>query len=253
MPLEATFFNSYFQLISAALVILLAQTVYVLFGFGLGLIAVGLLALFIGSVTDIIVLLLLIALPAEIHIVLKTWRSISWRNIIILAGGVIIGTVLGTLVLKYGRPDFILFILALFLIVFGIIFLVIQSNLVIHWPSWVTPVIGVVSGLLAGMFGTGGPPLIFYYQLSGLKKEAFRGHLMTIFLLMALVRYPSYALSGLITGSRLLSAVYVFPAVVVGVWLGNRIHVRLSEKAFRQMISVGLIIIGLILIIKHFC
>ena len=251
MSLEATFFSSYSQLILSCLIILMAQTIYVLFGFGLGLITVGLMALFIQPITNVIVLILFIALPAEIYVVYKSWKNISWRGIFIIAGGVAIGTVLGTLILKYGNPGFILTILGFFLICSGIIFLFAQSEVVIQWPSWCSPLIGILSGLLAGMFGTGGPPLVFYYQLSGMKKHAFRGHLMTLFLLMALVRYPSYALSGLLTPARFLSAVYVFPAVLVGIWLGNRIHIRISEKGFRKMISFGLIFIGIILLIKQ--
>jgi uncharacterized protein len=251
MSLEATFFNSYTQLILACLIILIAQTIYVIFGFGLGLIAVGLLALFIQPITNVIVLTLFIALPAEIYVVYRSWKNISWQGIFTIGGGVALGIILGTLILKYGDPGFILTLLAFFLIFSGIIFLLAQSEVVIRWPAWCTPLIGISAGLLDGMFGTGGPPLVFYYQLSGMKKQAFRGHLMTLFLLMALVRYPSYALSGLITPARFLSAVYVFPAIFLGIWLGNRIHIQVSEKGFRKMISFGLIVIGIILFIKH--
>ena len=168
-----------------------------------------------------------------------------------IVGGVAAGTVLGTMALRYGEPDFILTILALFLIVSGVIFLIMESHVVIQWPSWCAPLVGVLSGFLSGMFGTGGPPLIFYYQLSGMKKQAFRGHLMTIFLIMALVRYTAYSFSGLITTARFISAIYVFPAILLGIWLGNSIHIQISERGFRKMISVALIVIGMILLLKQ--
>jgi uncharacterized protein len=252
MSLEATFFTSYSQLLLTWLIIFMAQTIYVLFGFGLGLIAVGLLALFIQPVTNVIVLLLFVAIPAEIYVVIKSWKSISWRGIVILSGGLIVGTIIGTLILKFGNAEYILTILGFFLIGAGILFLIALSEKIIHWPSWCLPFIGIVSGLLAGMFGTGGPPLIFYYQSSGMKKEAFRGHLMTLFLLMALVRLPSYVLSNLVTSHRIFSAIYILPAVLLGIWLGNRIHVQISESGFRRMVSVGFIVIGIILLIKQF-
>lgn len=251
MSLDATFFSSYPQLLLAGLIVLIAQTIYVLFGFGLGLVAVGLLALFIQPVTNIVVLILFVALPAEIYVLFKTWKNISWRGIFSIVGGVAVGTVSGTMVLRYGEPDFILSILAVFLIVSGIVFLIMESEIVIHWPSWCAPLIGVLSGLLSGMFGTGGPPLIFYYHLSGMKKHAFRGHLMTIFLLMALVRYTAYSFSGLITTARFVSAIYVFPAILLGIWLGNSIHLQISERGFRRMSSIGLIVIGMILLLKQ--
>ena len=251
MFLEATFFSSYPQLILACLVVLVAQTIYVLFGFGLGLIGVGLLAMFIQPLTNIVVLLLFIALPAEIYVLCKSWKNISWRGIIAIICGVAVGTVVGTMVLRYGEPDFILTILALFLMVSGTIFLLMDSDIVIHWPSWCTLPVGILAGLLSGMFGTGGPPLIFYYQLSGMKKHIFRGQLMTLFFLMALVRFTTYSFSGLITTTRFISAIYIFPAILIGIWLGNSIHIQISEKGFRKMVSIALIIIGIILLTKQ--
>jgi uncharacterized membrane protein YfcA len=251
MSLEATFFSSYSQFILACLVVFVAQTIYVLFGFGLGLIGVGLLAMFIQPVTNVVVLLLFIAIPAEIYVLCKSWKNISWRGIIAIICGVAGGTVVGTMVLKYGDPHFILTILAFFLIVSGIIFLLMDSDIVIHLPSWCTPLIGILSGLLSGMFGTGGPPLIFYYQLSGMKKHIFRGQLMTLFFLMALVRFTTYSFSGLITTTRFISAIYIIPAILLGIWLGNSIHIQISEKGFRKMVSIALIIIGIILLTKQ--
>ncbi len=126
-----------------------------------------------------------------------------------------------------------------------------DSDIVIHLPSWCTPLIGILSGLLSGMFGTGGPPLIFYYQLSGMKKHIFRGQLMTLFFLMALVRFTTYSFSGLITTTRFISAIYIIPAILLGIWLGNSIHIQISEKGFRKMVSIALIIIGIILLTKQ--
>ena len=48
---------------------LLAEAVYVLFGFGAGLIAVGSLAMVMRQVTDVVVLLLLTNLPPELYVV----------------------------------------------------------------------------------------------------------------------------------------------------------------------------------------
>jgi uncharacterized membrane protein YfcA len=109
----------------------------------------------------------------------------------------------------------------------------------------------VLSGLLTGLFGTGGPPLVLYYQLGGAGKAAFRGHLMAIFLLMTTVRVPSYAAFGLITETRMWSALLVLPAVLVGALIGNRIHLELGEEMFRRLVSGALVVIGLLLLIPN--
>ena len=106
------------------------------------------------------------------------------------------------------------------------------------------PPVGLVSGVLNGLFGTGGPPVIIWYHLADVGKSAFRANLMTIFLLMTLVRAPSYAAAGLITTPRLWSALAVAPAVVCGAWWGHRAHVRISERTFRRLVALLLAVIG---------
>ena len=65
--------------------------------------------------------------------------------------------------------------------------------------------------------------------------------------------------SGSVTGSdtyrlfelgAMLSALTVFPAVLLGAWLGNRIHVRISEEAFRRVVSGALVAIGILLLFR---
>jgi uncharacterized membrane protein YfcA len=91
--------------------------------------------------------------------------------------------------------------------------------------------------------------LVLYYQLSGVGKAVFRGNLMAIFLLMTLFRVPSYAGMGLITAERMWSSLLVLPAVVVGAWLGNRIHLRIAEARFRRLVSIALVVLGVLLVV----
>ena len=116
-------------------------------------------------------------------------------------------------------------------------------------PRWIAGPIGVLSGVLTGLFGTGGPPLILYYQLQGVDKAAFRGNLMAIFLLMTAVRVPSYAVFGLITAPRMWSALAVMPAVLLGALIGNSIHLRIEETTFRRLVSAALLAIGILLLV----
>ena len=104
----------------------------------------------------------------------------------------------------------------------------------------------MLSGLLTGLFGTGGPPLIIWYHLSAATKSAFRGNLMTIFLMMTFVRVPSYIVGGLVTAPRLWSSLAVMPAVLLGAWLGNRLHLTISEQGFRRLVSLLLVVLGLL-------
>jgi uncharacterized membrane protein YfcA len=249
VPGLETVFSSLPQLLAACLVLAAAEAVYVMLGFGAGLIAVGALALLMPDLQDVVVLLLLVNLPAEVWVVASSRRFIAWRGVLVLFAGVAAGIPGGAWLLRAGRPDALLEALGAFLVLAGTAFLAAPAPRRRSWPSWLGPPVGLLSGLLTGLFGTGGPPLVLYYQLGGTPKSEFRGQLMAIFLLMTLVRVPSYAGLGLITGPRLWSALLVMPAVAVGAVVGNRIHLELDEELFRRLVSFALLAIGVLLVL----
>lgn len=247
--MPTTIFTSPLEYGLACAVLVVAQLVYVLFGFGSGLIAVGALALVFPDIQDVVVLLLLVNLPAELLVVLQSRREIRWRPIAGLGVGIGLGIPLGTWILRTSDPRMILTILGWFLVVVGLAFLRLPAGGRRTPPGWLAGPTGVVSGLLTGLFGTGGPPLIVWYHLSSAGKAAFRSNLMTIFLLMTFVRVPSYVVGGLVTAPRLWSTLAVLPAVLFGAWLGHRLHIRVSESTFRILVSGMLVVLGLVQLI----
>ncbi|PWB74839.1 MAG: hypothetical protein C3F15_07305 [Holophagae bacterium] len=245
-----TVFASLLQFLIACLILAGAEAIYVLLGFGAGMVAVGLLALVVPELRDVVVILLLVNLPAEAWVVASSWRRISWRGVLLVMAGVAAGIPLGSWLLSAGDLGALLNLLAVVMVVVGGVFLLMPDRLPRSVPAWTAPPVGLVSGVLTGLFGTGGPPLIFYYQLRGADKTAFRGTLMAIFLLMTLIRVPSYAVFGLITAPRIWSSLALVPASMLGAFLGNRIHLRIDEATFRRLVSAALVVIGLTLLAR---
>ena len=66
----------------------MAEAVAISFGFGAGLIAVGLLAMVLPTVQDVVVLLTLSCLLPEAVVLLRTLRFISWRGAVTMLVGV---------------------------------------------------------------------------------------------------------------------------------------------------------------------
>ncbi|MFH1844004.1 MAG: sulfite exporter TauE/SafE family protein [bacterium] len=243
-----TVFSSLPRYLMVSAVLLVAEAVYVMFGFGAGLIAVGALAVILPEIQDVVVLLLLINVLPELYVVFRSRHRVTWRGIATICLGIAVGVPLGTRLLQVKEPTIILVVLGCFLVVAGSAFLLVPARRNVSWPAWSGPPVGLISGLLSGLFGTGGPPLIFYYQLGGLEKAVFRGNLMAIFLLVGLVRLPCYGVAGPITTPRLWSALAVMPAVLLGAWLGNRIHLQLAETTFRRLVSICLVLIGVVIL-----
>jgi hypothetical protein len=232
-----TVFASLLQFLIACLILAGAEAIYVLLGFGAGMVAVGLLALVVPELRDVVVILLLVNLPAEAWVVASSWRRISWRGVLLVMAGVAAGIPLGSWLLSTADLGLLLTLLGVVLAVAGVVFLLTPNRPLRPVPVWTAPPVGLLSGVLTGLFGTGGPPLIFYSQLKGDDKATFRASLMAVFLLMTVVRIPSYAVFGLITAPRIWSSLALVPAAMLGAFLGNRIHLRIDEATFRGQLA----------------
>ncbi len=244
-------FTSWWQFGATCLVLLAAQVIYVVFGFGSGLVAVGTLALLYPEIRDVVVLLLLVNLPAELGVTIGSWRAIRWREAGGLLLGIVPGVTVGAYALRAGSPTLVLTALGVFLIVVSCVFLVLRVSAGVRWPRWVALPTGLLAGTLTGLFGTGGPPLIVYHHLSGLSKQAFRGNLMALFAAMTLLRVVNYAAQGLLTPPRIWSGLVLLPVALLGAWIGQRIHLELSELLFRRLVSALLGVLGLLLVAQN--
>jgi len=243
-------FSGVGELVACGAVLVAAQVVYVTFGFGAGLVAVAGLTLAGLPVRDGVVLLVLVNLPIELRVVAGARRAVRWRSVALVCVGLAAGVPLGALLLRQGEPTGLLVALGAFLVLSGTAFVLLPERRPVVWPAWTAPAAGGVAGVLGGLFGTAGPPLIVYYRLAGLPKAAFRGSLMAVFLLVTLVRVPAYAVTGLFTAPRLWSALVLAPAAAFGWWLGHRVHVELTEARFRLAVSVALVLVGALLLLR---
>jgi hypothetical protein len=245
-------FGSWGELAAACVVIGLAQAIYVLFGFGAGLIAVGALAAVMPSLQDVVVLLMLVSFPVELTVVIAARREVSWKGVGLICAGVAAGVPLGAWALRLGDPVIALGGLGLVLAAAGAAFLAVPQARAVRWPWWAAPPVGMVAGFLSGLFGAPGPPLVLYYQLGGAEKAAFRTQMMAVFLALAAVRIPTYAVSGLITEPRLWSGLAVMPAAILGAVVGHRIHVHVAESTYRRLVSAFLVAVGAVLVLRCF-
>ncbi len=242
-----TIFASPWQLLAAFLIVIAIEIVYLLLGFGAGLVALGALAVLPTDFRDLAMVLLLVNLPAELWVVATSWRKVAWRGVGLIMAGIGTGIPVGAWLLRQGDTTVLMATFGAMLILSGAALGLAPLGGRIDWPRWAAAPVGVLSGLLAGLFGAGSPPLVIYYQLSDVNKAAFRGTLMAIFLLMTVVRAPVFTWMGLITIGHLWSSLLLLPAALVGAWIGNRLHIRVTEETFRHLVALALVALGLVL------
>lgn len=109
---------------------------------------------------------------------------------------------------------------------------------------------GIMGGLVGSLFGTGGPFYAIYFNLRGLDKDQFRATFAINFLFDGGVRLTAYALAGVLGLRTVLIVATALPLVAAGLYLGGRIHLGLSQRAFVRLVSLILVATGTALLVR---
>ena len=116
-------------------------------------------------------------------------------------------------------------------------------------PIW-SPIVGFLSGGLAGTTGSIGVPVIIYYQALKMAKDVFVQAVGIQFLITGSILTLALALRGGLNMEILpVSALAMVPAFV-GMWAGQWVRDRVSEDRFRTCLWIFMMIVGLNLIRK---
>ena len=108
----------------------------------------------------------------------------------------------------------------------------------------------VSSGIVHGVYATGGPVLVYAVSRQGMGKRVFRSTLTAVWLTLNLVLTLRYALEGRFDAEVGWKLLVLFPAIPLGVWCGEALHARVSERTFRLVVFSLLSAAGLGLVVS---
>ena len=222
-------------------------------GFGFGMIATPLLALY----TDIqtaIVFLLLPTMAVNIVSILSEGKFFEalgkyWFIIFLM----VIGSVIGTVILVYSNSEFFKLLLAFIIFVYLIqSFVKIEATFVSKYPKSSTYGLGIFGGILSGLTNVVAPLMIMYtLELKYTRKDTIQlSNLCFLFTKIGQVIVFIYL--GTFTSTTLeLSVVSIF-VVLIGMFLGIKIKKRIDAKFYTKILKILLFIIACTLVIDIF-
>ncbi len=239
------------HIVFASITLLIAYFIRGVSGFGSGLIAIPILALWL-PLTFVVPLMLLLDFSASILLSGVNLRQVNWREVRTLIPLSIIGILLGTHLLTSLPLQPMLITLAIFVAIFGI-----RSLLNLHGEKiisrwWAIPA-GLSGGTIGALFGTGGPPYIIYLGHRISDKTALRATFSGLILVEGTLRISSFAYAGLFSDTRLLwSYLVAMPIVAIGLTLGHRAHIGLTREQMMRLIGILLLGSSASLLFKAF-
>ncbi len=206
-------------------------------GFGMAIILVPVLALALLPVESVMianVLGVLIGL-SEIRRLVREAEKSAW----VICAMVVLATPPGLWLLTVTEADLARLIIALVAVFAFAIVLVPQSTRAVHGPI-ATGGVGLLSGLMTGFAGMPGPPVVPYYVGRDLPRAVMTASMLLIFTVAAATGLGAGAVLGNLDWGLAGLALALFPAVLLGNWVGARTSGRVSDRAWR--ICVGLVL-----------
>ncbi len=201
-------------------------------GFGMAILLVPMLGLAIPPSEAVVVanwLAMLIGLVG-----LKKILHASEKSAFQISAVAMLATPLGVWLLSLADPALARLLIAL--IAFGAFLLVLLPKKPAHYaPSLPeTGGTGLLSGVLTGFAGMPGPPVVPYYLRREIPAQLARASMMTIFLATSFAGVVSAYALGVATVREPMLAAVLFPAVLLGNWLGTLAFGKVSDAAWRS-------------------
>ena len=179
-------------------------------------------------------LLLAIDFLTTLTLIPNAYRRADRRDVGIISLGALIGVPLGTMMLAWGNP----------LLIRWIIVTLIGSMLMLLACGWrypgkptapVTVAVGGVAGFFGGLAQLGGPPVVMYWLRDTAVAAVTRANIILYFAVADVLIIVSYSIGGLWTTAILGLAVITGPLFGLGLWIGSKLFGKASDDTFRRI------------------
>jgi uncharacterized membrane protein YfcA len=194
---------------------------------------------------------LVFSIPTNMYMVWKERKSISLKVVIPLSIMLLMGIIPGTFLLKLGSDWILKTILGVVIVGLAIEMLTRKpdSGEVKKTNPLFLVSIGIVSGILAGMYGIGAL-LVAYISRTTNNRSAFRGNICCIFLVDNIFRFFMYLYTGILTKEVFMLALILSPAVIIGMLVGGKLDSHMKDETVRKTVITLLLVSGTTLFIK---
>lgn len=231
-----------------AAVVFAAAFVRTALGFGDAVVSMPLLAVIAGLKTAT-PLVAFLGPTLAVLILVGHWTRVDWKAGARLVAGSIVGIPLGVLLLARAPEGPLVVALGALVLLYGLSGLVRPAARITGERPGLTYLVGLVAGFLGGATNTNGPPVVVYGMMRGWPAERFRATLQGYFLPTGLLILLGHGAAGFWTPAVLRLYAFSLPAILLGVWSGDRASRGLAENRIRRLLYISLALMGAFLIL----
>lgn len=215
------------------------------FAGGLGVLAVPLISLFQSPQIAVTIMMpiLLIMDCANIWKYRASWsRRIVWS----MLPGSFLGLALGALTFQWMNPSFLKLAVGAMALLFAAQFAVSKTKGTVRRETKSLTVfsLGALSGFASFVAHAGGPPVKGYLLRQNMEKSKFVGTNSVFFFALNFLKTLAYLSMGQFTAETLQISASLIPFLIIGVFLGFRLHGIVNQRVFANIAYLFLAIAG---------
>lgn len=183
------------------------------------------------------------------YLVIRHREHVAWRFLLVeIIPLVTVGTAVGLGLFHLPNKTLFATILGAFVCTLALLQLVRPGASPLA-RAWQYAFLGI-GGIAHGLFGTGGPMIVYVARRRLQDPAAFRATLCVLWLGLNLALVVNYAALQLFTMTTSTYSLVFAALLVPGVFVGNKLHFALPPATFERCVWIGLFVAGLALAIR---
>ena len=211
-------------------------------GFGSGLITIPILSLLYSPIFAI-VFNIIIEIPTTIYLTIIGTKTCRFKEISPMFFSTILTIPIGIIFLLAINEQVIKIIMSV-LVIFFVILIASGWRLKSTITTYVLIFTGTISGLMQGITGMGGPPIVTVLLSKGDNNDVTRGNTLIMFTAIVISAVLSMHYFNLFSKTLILTGIITSPLYLLASFLGSQFYNLSGNKYYRNISLLLLVLIG---------
>lgn len=220
-------------------------------GFGFGIFIMTALPFLMPSYGEAVTLSGLLSLTSAAVVMFRYLKYVTWKRFLPIVASFVIFSTLAISLLDKIEGQAMRIILGIVLIVISLYFSFFKEKLqkIIRPTSGWQLGAGAASGVMGGLFGMHGPPVVLYLVASEPDKDHYMGMIQTYAFVTNVTMLAVRAWNGYVTHTVGTTYLYGLAGLAIGVLAGNWAYSRIPNRIFTYVVYAYIAVSGIIILL----
>lgn len=223
-------------------------------GFGFGIFIMTALPFLMPSYEEAVTLSGILSLTSSSIVMIRFIKFVSWKRMLPILATFFLTSTLAILMIEKIEGKTMRVILGIILVLISFYFCFFKEKLqkIIRPTTRWQLGAGSISGIMGGLFGMQGPPVVLYLINSEPDKNHYMGMIQTYAVLTNVIMLAVRACNGYLTPVVGMTYIYSLGGLAIGVLAGKYAFQFLSNKIFTYIVYAYIGVSGLIILLTTF-